>query len=329
MKYRKLGNSGLKVSEISYGNWITHGAQLEDVLAEKCVFAALDQGINTFDTADVYSDTRAETLLGTALKGISRESIVLSTKVCHPTGTGPNDQGLSRKHIFESCNASLRRLGTDYIDIYFAHRFDPHTPLEESFLAFSDLVRQGKILYLGVSEWTAAQIKEGARLSKRFNIPFVASQPQYSMLWRVIEGNVLPACAEAGIGQMTWSPLAQGILSGKYKAGHSLPTGSRALDKTGSRFLERLAGQWMQYDVLDAIQRLIPIAHECDLTLPQLAIAWILQNNQVSSVIIGASQPEQIQENVRASGLVLQSSIMQRIDEILDPFIERNPESTG
>lgn len=329
MNTRKLGTSGLSVSEIALGNWITHGAQVDDHTAHACVHAALEAGITTFDTADVYSDTRAEAVLSQALKGVRRESIELCTKVCHPTGTGPNDRGLSRKHIMEACHASLNRLQTDYIDVYYAHRFDKGTPLEETFLAFSDLVRQGKVLYVGISEWTAEQIAKGAALARELRVPLIASQPQYSMLWRVIEEEVVPACVREGIGQMVWSPLAQGILSGKYLPDSGIPQGSRASTSAGAPFFDRLAGQWMRSEVLQAVSKLSSVAHEAGLTLPQLAIAWVLQNPQVSAAIIGASRPEQVQENVKAAGIHLDHEMMKQIDLILDGLIERDPGKTG
>ncbi|UNK17214.1 aldo/keto reductase family protein [Paenibacillus sp. N3/727] len=329
MIYRKLGSSGLKVSEIALGNWITHGAQVNNETAYACVHAALDAGITTFDTADAYSETRAETVLGQALKGMRRESIELCSKVYHPTGTGHNDRGLSRKHIMEACHASLNRLQTEYIDVYYAHRFDSTVSLEETFLAFSDLVRQGKILYVGISEWTADQIAKGAALSRELRVPLVASQPQYSMLWRVIESEVIHVCEREGIGQVVWSPLAQGILSGKYAPNEPLPQGSRASTSAGAPFFERLAGQWLRSEVLLAVSKLSSIAREAGLTLPQLAIAWVLQNPQVSSAIIGASKPEQVQENVKAAGTRLDSEMMKQIDTILDGLVERDPAKTG
>lgn len=329
MNYRKLGKSGLWVSEIALGNWITHGAQVDDTTAQACVHAALDCGITTFDTADVYSETRAESVLGVSLKGIRREGIELCTKVFHPTGSGYNDKGLSRKHIVEACHASLQRLQTDYIDVYYAHRFDATTPLEETFLALSDLVRQGKVLYVGVGEWTAEQIKLGAALAKELKVPFIASQPQYSMLWRVIEAEVMPACEREGIGQVVWSPLAQGILSGKYAPDKPLPEGSRASTTAGSPFFERLAGQWPRKEVLQAVERIRPIAEKCGLTPPQLSIAWVLQNQQVSSAIIGASKPEQVKENVKAAGVSLDPEVMGQINHILNNVVELDPSKTG
>lgn len=258
-----------------------------------------------------------------------RADIELCTKVCHPTGTGRNARGLSRKHIMEACHASLNRLQTDYIDIYYAHRFDATVSLEETFLAFSDLVRQGKVLYVGISEWTADQIAEGAILARELKVPLVASQPQYSMLWRVMETEVVQACEREGIGQVVWSPLAQGILSGKYMPGQPLPEGSRASTAAGSPFMNKLAGQWLRTEVLEAVSNLSSIASEVGLTLPQLAIAWVLQNTQVSSAIIGASKPEQVIENAKAAGVRLDREVMLEIDRVLEGLVERDPRKTG
>ncbi|MED1530735.1 aldo/keto reductase family protein [Bacillus altitudinis] len=329
MKYSKLGNSGLTISKLAYGNWINHGGKINDDTAHDCVKAALDVGITTFDTADVYSDTKAEEILGRSLKGIRRESIELCTKVCHPTGTGKNDRGLSRKHIMENCHASLRRLQTDYIDIYYAHRFDPTTPLEETMLAFADLVRQGKVNYIGVSEWTAEQITRGAVLARELNVPLIASQPQYSMLWRIIESDVIPTCQREGLGQVVWSPLAQGILTGKYLPGKSLPTNSRANSTAGKPFFQNLAQRWMNNNTLEAIQKLKLVAQEVDLTLAQLAIAWVLQNQNVSAAIIGASSPEQVRENALASEVKIEAELMNQIDEILGDLVEYDQSKTG
>src|SRR6201747_2106026 len=234
MRFRYLGNSGLKISEITYGNWLTHGSQVENDIATQCVRAALDAGITTFDTADVYANTKAETVLGEALKGERRESLEIFTKVYWPTGPrGPNDSGLSRKHILESINGSLRRLQTDYVDLYQAHRYDTETPLEETMQAFADVVRQGKALYIGVSEWTSEQLRAGAALAKELNFQLISNQPEYSALWRVIEGEVVPTSEELGISQVVWSPIAQGVLTGKYLPGGELPAGSRATDEKG------------------------------------------------------------------------------------------------
>ncbi|MFB6847155.1 aldo/keto reductase family protein [Streptomyces sp. NPDC056373] len=330
MEFRRLGNSGLVISELAFGNWITHGAQIDEETAQSCVRAALDAGITTFDTADVYSETRAETVLGKALAGQRREGLVLSTKVCHPVGPGPNDRGLSRKHVIEGCEASLRRLGTDYVDVYYAHRYDPAVPLEETMSAFADLVRSGKVLYVGVSEWTAEQISRAASLARELRVPLVASQPQYSMLWRVIEPQVVPACEREGLGQVVWSPLAQGILSGKYRPGAGAPAGSRAGDDAGKGFVDMLVGHWMNDEgALRAVQELGPVAADLGLTMSQLALAWVLQNPSVSAAIIGASRPEQVKENVAASGVRLEQDVLDRIDELLGDYVVRDPARTG
>ena len=325
--YRFLGNSGLKISEITYGNWLTHGSQVENETATQCVHAALDAGITSFDTADVYANTKAEQVLGDALKGQRRESLEIFTKVYWPTGPGgPNDTGLSRKHIMESINGSLTRLGTDYVDLYQAHRYDTETPLEETMQAFADIVRQGKALYIGVSEWTADQIRAGHALSKELGFQLISSQPQYSMLWRVIEDEVVPTSAELGISQIVWSPVAQGVLTGKYKPGAALPEGSRATDsKGGANFIKR----FLRDDVLERVQQLTPVAQELDLSLAQLAVAWVLQNKNVAAALIGASRPEQVAENVKASGVVIPAELLERIDSILGDVVERDPAKTA
>jgi aryl-alcohol dehydrogenase-like predicted oxidoreductase len=326
MEYRRLGSSGMYVSEITYGNWITHGSQVEQDAAIKCVRTALDLGITTFDTADVYAGTKAETVLGKALKGVRRESYELFTKVYWPTGTGKNDRGLSRKHIMESVHASLKRLQTDHIDLYQLHRFDYETPLEETLSAFDDLVRQGKVMYVGFSEWNAEQISSALKIqdSKGYT-RFVSSQPQYSMLWRVIESKVDPVCRAEGIGQIVWSPVAQGALTGKYLPGKKPPTGSRATDKKGGA---NMISRWMKDDVLSAVQNLKPIADSEGLTLAQLAVAWVLQNPNVSSAIIGASKPSQIKENVKASGVKLNADTMKAIDKALGTLPEKDAAKT-
>ena len=321
MEYRRLGNSGMYVSEIAYGNWITHGSQMETEAAAKCVRAALDVGITTFDTADVYAGTKAEVVLAKALKGVRRESYELFTKVYFPTGTGKNDRGLSRKHIMESCNASLKRLNTDHIDLYQAHRFDVETPLEETLSAFDDLIRQGKVHYIGFSEWTADQILQALKIqdARGYN-RFVSSQPQYSALWRVIEPNVVPLSKKEGIGQIVWSPMAQGVLTGKYLPGKKPPVGSRATDKkSGAKFISG----WMRDEVLNAVQLLKPIADAHDLSLSQLALAWVLQNENVSSAIMGATKPSQVKENVKASGVKLSADVMKSIDVVLGDLPEK------
>jgi aryl-alcohol dehydrogenase-like predicted oxidoreductase len=327
MKHRYLGNSGLKVSEIAYGNWITHGSQVENDAAKACVRAALDVGITTFDTADVYANTAAETVLGEALAGQRRESLEIFTKVYWPTGPGgPNDSGLSRKHIMESINGSLTRLGTDYVDLYQAHRFDTETPLEETMQAFADVVRQGKALYIGVSEWTADQIRAGHALATDLGFQLISSQPQYSMLWRVIEGEVIPTSRELGISQIVWSPIAQGVLTGKYAPGQPLPAGSRATDeKGGAKFIER----FMHDDVLAAVQGLRPVAEKLGVSMAQLAIAWVLANDNVAAAIIGASRPEQVHENATASGIEIPADVMALIDDVLGDVVERDPGRTA
>ncbi|HSN43457.1 MAG TPA: aldo/keto reductase family protein [Propionibacteriaceae bacterium] len=326
MKYRNLGNSGMRVSEICYGNWVTHASQVGNDAAIACVRAALDHGITTFDTADVYANTGAESVLGEALKGERRESLEIFTKVFGPTGPkGHNDSGLSRKHIMESINGSLTRLGTDYVDLYQAHRFDYFTPLEETMQAFADCVRAGKVLYLGVSEWTADQIREGHALAKDLGVQLISNQPQYSMLWRVIEADVVPTSVELGVSQIVWSPIAQGVLTGKYLPGQQAPEGSRATDeKSGQRMIER----WMRDDVLTAVQGLKPIADELGLSMAQLAVAWTLQNDNLACAIIGASRPEQIVDNVGASGVTIGTEMMDRIDLVLGDLVERDPART-
>ncbi|MGW0588274.1 aldo/keto reductase family protein [Streptosporangium sp. NPDC002607] len=325
MEFRHLGRSGLMVSEISYGNWITHGSQVEEDAAKQCVRAALDEGITTFDTADVYAGTKAEEVLGRALAGVRRESLEIFTKVYWPTGQGPNDRGLSRKHITESLHGSLRRLQTDYVDLYQAHRFDYETPLEETLKTFDDLVRQGKVLYVGVSEWTAEQIGRALKIADEMGFDrLVSNQPQYSMLWRVIEAEVVPLSEKEGVGQIVFSPIAQGVLTGKYLPGQPPPAGSRATDPTGGNFISRMLND----DVLTRVQRLEPIAADLGLSMAQLAVAWVLQNPNVSSAIVGASRPEQVRDNVRASGVRLDAEVLKKIDDVLGPVVERDPAKT-
>jgi aryl-alcohol dehydrogenase-like predicted oxidoreductase len=326
MDFRFLGASGFKISEITYGNWLTHGSQVENDTATRCVRAALDAGISTFDTADVYANTKAETVLGAALKGERRESLEIFTKVFGPTGPkGHNDVGLSRKHILEAVNGSLTRLQTDYIDLYQAHRYDYETPLEETMQAFADVVRQGKVLYIGVSEWTAEQLRAGHALAKDLGVHLISNQPQYSMLWRVIEGEVVPTSQELGVSQVVWSPIAQGVLTGKYRPGEAPPAGSRATDdKGGADMIKR----FMNDDVLTRVQALKPVADELGLSLAQLAIAWVLQNDNVATAIIGASRPEQVHENVKAAGVRIPDELMNRIDELLGDIVERDPAKT-
>ncbi|MGX1544074.1 aldo/keto reductase family protein [Streptomyces adustus] len=326
MEFRHLGRSGLMISEIAYGNWLTHGSQVEEEAALACVRAALDAGITTFDTADVYAQTRAESVLGRALKDERREGLEIFTKVYFPTGPGPNDRGLGRKHIMESIDNSLRRLQTDYVDLYQAHRYDASVPLEETMEAFADVVHSGRALYIGVSEWTADQIREGHALARELHFPLVSSQPQYSMLWRVIEDEVVPTCEELGLGQIVWSPIAQGVLTGKYAPGAPLPAGSRATDEKGGA---TFVGRFLQDEVLERVQRLRPLADQAGLSLAQLAVAWVLQNPNVSAAIIGASRPEQVTENVKAAGIKLDAELMEAVDGVLGPVVERDPAKAG
>ena len=325
--YRHLGSSGLKITEITYGNWLTHGSQVEAGTAIECVHTALDLGITSFDTADVYANTVAEEVLGRALAGRRRESLEVFTKVYWPIGPkGPNDVGLSRKHIMEGINGSLTRLGMDYVDLYQAHRYDHETPLEETMQAFADVVREGKALYIGVSEWTAEQIHAGQELATQMGFRLVSNQPQYSALWRVIEDRVVPTSQDLGLGQIVWSPMAQGVLSGKYLPGQEPPAGSRATDDKGGR---QMISRWMRDDVLTAVQALRPIAQDLGLTMPQLAIAWVLRNPAVSSAIVGASRPEQLADTVRASGVHLDDDVMAAIDIALGDVVERDPSLTS
>jgi aryl-alcohol dehydrogenase-like predicted oxidoreductase len=326
MKYRYLGNSGIKVSAITYGNWLTHGSQVENDTATASVHAALDAGISTFDTADVYANTVAEEVLGSALEGQRRESLEIATKVFGPTGPkGHNDVGLSRKHILEGINGSLRRLKTDYVDLYQAHRFDVETPLEETMQAFADIVRQGKVLYIGVSEWTAEQLRAGHELAAQLGVQLVSNQPQYSLLWRVIDEQVVPLSKELGVSQIVWSPLAQGVLTGKYQPGTQPPEGSRATDEKGGA---NMIARWMRDDILEGVQRLKPIADDLGITMGQLALAWVLKNENVASAIVGASRPEQIGENAAAVDVELDDEAMRRIEEAVGGLAERNPDKT-
>ncbi|MEU6174145.1 aldo/keto reductase family protein [Streptantibioticus parmotrematis] len=325
MEYRHLGRSGLIISEIAYGNWLTHGSQVEEEAATACVRAALDAGITTFDTADVYAGTRAESVLGRALEGERREGLEILTKVFWPTGPGHNDRGLSRKHIMESIDNSLRRLRTDHVDLYQAHRFDVSTPLEETMEAFADVVRAGKAHYIGVSEWTADQIRRGHALARELRVPLVSSQPQYSMLYRVIESEVIPACEELGIGQIVWSPIAQGVLTGKYLPGEQPPAGSRATDDKGGA---DMIGRFLRDEVLERVARLRPLADEAGLSLAQLAVAWVLRQSGVSAAIVGASRPEQVTENAKAAGVRLDGELLARIDEIIAPVAVTDPLKT-
>jgi len=327
MEFRHLGRSGLKISAITYGNWLTHGSQVENDAATACVHAALDAGISTFDTADAYANTAAETVLGQALKGQRRESLEILTKVYFPTGPkGHNDSGLSRKHVLESIDGSLRRLGTDHVDVYQAHRYDVATPLEETMQAFADVVRAGKALYVGVSEWTAEQLRAGHDLAGELGFQLVSNQPQYSALYRVIEPEVVPVSRELGISQVVFSPIAQGVLTGKYAPGQAPPAGSRATDDKGGK---DMISRWMRDDVLARVQELRAVANDLNLSMSQLAVAWTLQNDNVAAAIIGASRPEQVTENVKAAGVRIPAELMERVDAALGDVVERDPGKTA
>ena len=325
MEYRHLGRSGLKVSELIYGNWLTHGSQIDQDAATACVNAALDVGITTFDTADVYAHGKAESALGVALKGKRREGLEIFTKVYWATGDGMNDRGLSRKHIRDSCEASLRRLGTDYIDVYQAHRFDYETPIDEVVRAFDDLIRQGKVLYAGVSEWKASQIRDAVTTQQELGYDrFISNQPEYSMLWRVIEAEVVPTSRELGLSQIVWSPMAQGALTGKYLPGQDAPEGSRGSTQKGVDIME----DYLSDRYLERIQKLKPIADDAGLSMAQLALAWVLQNDNVAAAIVGATKPEQIKDNAGATGVRLEPELLKRIDDALGDIVERDPSLT-
>jgi voltage-dependent potassium channel beta subunit len=319
MQYRRLGHAGVRVSTIALGSWLTYGAAVEEEAAVQCIRKAYDLGINFFDTANVYNRGRAEMVVGRALKDFPRDSFVLATKVFFPMGEGPNDRGLSRKHIMEQCHASLRRLGTDYIDLYQCHRYDPEVPLEEVLRALDDLVTQGKVLYTGVSEWSATQIADAVYTARELNLDrIVSNQPIYNMLQRYIERDILPLCEREGIGQVVFSPLSQGILTGKYKPGQQPAQGTRAADPESNMFMQDL----MNDRVLTAVQHLQSLAHESGCSLAQMALAWVLRQPMVSAAIIGATRPQQVEENARASDIMLTEDVQQRIDEILDGAVQ-------
>ncbi|SSC21443.1 Aldo/keto reductase, partial [Klenkia terrae] len=322
---RRLGRSGLNITELAYGNWLTHGSQVEEDAAHACVRAALDAGITTFDTADVYAATKAESVLGRALAGQRRESLEIATKVYWPTGPGANDRGLGRKHVIESCHASLQRLQTDYVDLYQAHRYDTTVPLEETMTAFADLVRAGKVLYVGVSEWRAEEIAAGAALARDLGIQLISNQPQYSMLWRVIEAEVVPTSEAEGVSQIVWSPLAQGVLTGKYLPGQAPPADSRGGHPSAGGSMK----QYLTDDVLTRVQQLKPIADDLGLSMAQLSLAWVLANGNVAAAIIGATRPEQVHDNVAAAGVELSAEVLARIDEVLGDVVERDPAKTS
>jgi voltage-dependent potassium channel beta subunit len=318
MRYRKLGAWGVKISEVGLGSWLTYGGSVEDESATACIHRAFELGVNFFDTANVYRRGAAEEVTGRALKAFPRDDYVLATKVYFPMDDGPNDRGLSRKHIMEQCHASLRRLDVDYIDLYQCHRPDPDTPLEETLRALDDLVTQGKVLYVGVSMWPAELLDEAHRLGHKLNLdPIVSNQPEYSMLQRDIEDDVLPVSKQLSIGQVVYSPIAQGVLAGKYEPGAAAPEGSRAATPGDAEFMER----FMRDDVLHAVQELRPIAAELGITMAQMAVAWVLREPGVSSAIVGASRPEQVEENVAASDIELPPEALERINGALRPVL--------
>jgi voltage-dependent potassium channel beta subunit len=321
VEYRRLGRSGVKVSEISLGSWLTYGGSVAEERAQSCIYKAYELGINFFDTANVYMRGTAEEIVGRALKGFERDSYFLATKVYFPMGEGPNDRGLSRKHITEQCHASLTRLGVDYVDLYQCHRYDEDTPLEETLRVLDDLIRQGKVLYVGVSEWTADQIADALRLAKEMNLDkIVSNQPRYNMIQRQIEAEIIPLCEREGVGQVVFSSLAQGVLTGKYRPGEAPEQGTRAADPESNRFMQEL----MNEEVLSAVEKLRPVASDAGLSMSQLALAWVLQRDNVSSAIIGASRPEQVEDNAKAAGVRLSSDVVSEIDSILKDVIQRS-----
>ncbi len=314
MNYRKLGRSGLKVSEVAVGGWLTHGRTIDDAATGAIVRRAFDLGVNFFDTADVYHSGAAEEALGRAVRDLRREDLVIASKCFFPMSERPNDQGLSRKHLFESVHGSLKRLGVEYIDLYQCHRYDTQTTLEETIRAMDDLARQGKILYWGVSEWRSHQIMDADRLARQMGcLPPASNQPVYNMLTRGIETSVIPCCEQLGIGLVVFSPLAQGILTGKYRPGRAPPKDSRGADESSNVFMRNM----LTDDCLSKVQKLAELANEQGCTLGQMALAWCLRRPSLSSVIVGATRPEQIEENVQASGLSLNSSVWERAEAIL------------
>jgi aryl-alcohol dehydrogenase-like predicted oxidoreductase len=318
VEYRHLGRSGVKLSTIGLGSWLTYGNQVDRENSTACVRRAVELGINFFDTADIYHVGAGETELGIALQGLTRSDYVLATKCYWPMSDNVNNRGLSRKHIFESWERSVGRLRTDYVDLYQCHRYDEDTPLDETLRALDDLVRQGKVLYAGISEWQPGQIKAAVEYSDKHDLDrIVSSQPQYNMLWRVIEKEIIPLCEEAGIGQVVWSPLAQGVLTGKYRPGQPLPPDSRGADERASGPIQ----DYLQEDILQAVQGLKPIAEQAGMTMAQMAIAWVLRQPNVTSAITGATRPEQVDENVKASEKKLDRATLDAIDEALAGLI--------
>ena len=318
MQYRHLGRAGVRISTIGLGSWLTYGDSVEEQAAIQCIHTAYEAGINFFDTANAYNRGKTEEVVGRAIKDFARDSYVLATKVYFPMGDGPNDRGLSRKHIMEQCHASLKRLGTDYIDLYQCHRYDTETPLEETLRALDDLVYQGKVLYVGVSEWSAVQISDALALARQLNLDrIVSNQPVYNMLTRYIERDIIPLCEREGIGQVVFSPLAQGILTGKYKPGQQPEKGTRAANEQQSMFMQDMLND----KTLTAVQNLNGLAQQQGYTLAQMALAWILRQQDVSAAIIGATSVKQVQENLKASDITLSDDVLQRIDQTLGDVV--------
>jgi voltage-dependent potassium channel beta subunit len=321
VRYRNLGRSGLKLSAVGLGSWLTYGSSVEEDAARACIQRAYERGVTFFDTANVYARGRAEEVVGRAIRAFPRSSIVLATKVYFPMGDGSNDRGLSRKHIREQMDASLRRLDVDYVDLYQCHRYDVTTPLEETVQAMNDLVRGGKTLYWGVSEWNADQIAAAVNLARaRGWAEPVSNQPQYSALWRRIEQRVLPTCKQYGLGNVVWSPLAMGILTGKYTDAAKPPAGTRAAGRA-----KEMMEDYFTQPVLDAVQRLLPLAQRAGCTLAQLALAWCLRDDVVTSVIVGATRPEQVDDNVIAADLDVDPAILAQMEQILAPVTPHEP----
>lgn len=317
MQYRRLGKSGVKVSSIGLGSWLTYGRSVADAGAEACIKAAYEAGVNFFDTANAYNNGEAEITVGKTLRAYPRASYVLATKVYFPMGNGPNDRGLSRKHIIEQCHHSLRRLGVETIDLYQCHRYDSTVPLDETLRALDDLIRQGKVLYAGVSEWSAVQIRDALHRADALGIDrIVSNQPIYNMFVRYIEKEILPLCEQEGIGQVVFSPLAQGILTGKYHQNQAAPAGSRGADPKSNHWIEK----YLQNDIFTTLEALTAVAQDINLTLPQLALAWVLRKPIISAAIIGASRPEQVLENIKAADVKLSQEVIDRVEQILAPL---------
>jgi aryl-alcohol dehydrogenase-like predicted oxidoreductase len=314
MLYRKLGKWGVRLSEIGLGSWLTYGGTIDEEASIKQIKYAVEKGINFLDTANVYAHGESEVVVGKAIKNLQRDQIVLATKVFFPMADGPNDRGLSRKHVFEQCHLSLQRLNVDYIDLYQCHRFDPEVPLFELVRAMDDLTRQGKILYWGVSEWQAEQIEEACEIAESLGaMPPVSNQPRYNMLARTIEDRVIPTSRRLGLGQVVFSPLAQGVLTGKYKSDESLPADSRGADSRVNSFM---LGN-LNKETLVLVEKLSKLAAEAGLTMPQMALAWCLRLSEITSVIIGATKPSQIDDNLLAAGTKLDDALLKKVDDLL------------